>query len=580
MLTTLLSIILLITRTISNGRFSGIPTVDDNELGEFIISISETTTTITISFEENNGWVGIGFGQTMDYTNALIYEDNIDVNNGNLIELTLIQHLAGTAQEIPLSWTISSRTRINTTTTITISRSNTANTNSNSFIFDPLATHLAIMFAMGSGQGGAIRSYHGSKGKHFSVYNNEQETPSPTEAIISQPDFSKWNEHQFEQELFEAFRISGGLKPFLATTVRLIFHDCGGPDGQDITKSKCDGCIDFDNADHGGLVMRALYGPRENLNLEIIYERWNFLTRADFWAAAATAAVKMARKEDDHDNALDEETDPVWNIPYLFGRRDCEDEGQEWGDVNNATKTAGPKPFPNAKSSFRKSAKWFEDNMGFEPEEVIALLGVHTLGLMHGIDNSGNMNTGGSGFGNGGSGNFWVPSWDELDNDFYKAIVDRPGWAQAESIQGLWRWNSGSHFMLGPDIGMFLDLHGDNDNICDDKCMCVYPACTAFCSINTECQLNHFRNASSIVKRYANNNALWLKDFAAIFTKLVQVGWGNLLMRPTTTGFYTTTTGLDDGEDGEDGDRAVDMYGNCKVIIGFVVIISMLLNVY
>ena len=91
-------------------------------------------------------------------------------------------------------------------------------------------------------------------------------------------------------ELREEFDASGRFRDLLASTVRLIFHDCSGPPESGDAVSICNGCIDFSNEDHAGLVAQAV-NP-----LEDIYNKsgWSDqMSRADFWATAGNEVYKI-----------------------------------------------------------------------------------------------------------------------------------------------------------------------------------------------------------------------------------------------------------------------------------------------
>ena len=72
----------------------------------------------------------------------------------------------------------------------------------------------------------------------------------------------------------------------LASVVRLVFHDCSGPGAAGNPTSQCNGCIDFENEDHAGLVERAI-DPLDGVYTGSTTD-WETIipSRADFWAAA------------------------------------------------------------------------------------------------------------------------------------------------------------------------------------------------------------------------------------------------------------------------------------------------------
>ena len=77
-------------------------------------------------------------------------------------------------------------------------------------------------------------------------------------------------------------------RSLLATTVRLVFHDCSGPGEAGSTEvAQCNGCIDFQNDDHAGLQQGAVE-PLQDIYLS----GWNqAMSRADFWSAAGIIII-------------------------------------------------------------------------------------------------------------------------------------------------------------------------------------------------------------------------------------------------------------------------------------------------
>ena len=78
--------------------------------------------------------------------------------------------------------------------------------------------------------------------------------------------------------------------PLAGSVLRLIFHDCGGPPENNVDGiiSKCDGCIELDNfLDHENLEFRAI-DPMEDIYTGSINNWFEKMSRADFWAFAAT----------------------------------------------------------------------------------------------------------------------------------------------------------------------------------------------------------------------------------------------------------------------------------------------------
>lgn len=91
--------------------------------------------------------------------------------------------------------------------------------------------------------------------------------------------------HELRRDLRHRFDASGPEKPLIATTVRLTFHDCGGPhepgdDGHG--PSICNGCVNLDNPDNYGLHVAVEA-------MEEVYRYYDHaMSRADFYVAAGT----------------------------------------------------------------------------------------------------------------------------------------------------------------------------------------------------------------------------------------------------------------------------------------------------
>ena len=135
-------------------------------------------------------------------------------------------------------------------------------------------------------------------------------------------------------------------------------------------QSRCDGCIEFDKfEDHANLETRAVEP------LDDIYfgdNMWDTkMSRSDFWAFAGTYAIKYTSTSS---------ASTLPELPYLFGRQDCASSP----DVDVGTTTH--KVFPSAVAGWDSTFTWFHDSFGFEPRDVVAILGAHTIGRAHAAD--------------------------------------------------------------------------------------------------------------------------------------------------------------------------------------------------
>jgi hypothetical protein len=254
----------------------------------------------------------------------------------------------------------------------------------------------------------------------------------------------------------------------------MIFHDCVGG---------CDGCLDLDNPENFGLQKPV------NALRDVVEEHANSqtgLSRADIWALAGFVACDVSQARIDF--SLDHFR---W-----WGRVDCENTGQvcrnKDGDEVACSETKGPHhEFPSLNILTDDLYEFFENEFGFNEEDVVVIMGAHTIGRlakvvrrertprMNSIQVSLNgmlvqylfQNSGVSG------PNGWVPTRQTLDNAYYVELVggdsmddpievlvnDAPAWARVIER------NSGDTFpdrhfwasnMNGVDINMVLTPAG------------------------------------------------------------------------------------------------------------------------
>eukprot|EP01084_Bolivina_argentea_P048948 90098_1 len=283
-------------------------------------------------------------------------------------------------------------------------------------------------------------------------------------------------ENAFDQVHFNV-KANRNEKALLTSTIRNIFHDCGGADENGQKTSICNGCIDFSKPDHKGLWERAIF-PADYEGLEDIYTAridnraltWeNKMSRADFWGIAATFAVQkaFANAVAQNDASATPTASPtvtpftLKNIPIYYGRTDCStsdiDETARPTSQPTASPTVTPKQFPSATAGWDDTFTWFNNNFGFNVKETVAIMGAHTLGFV---------NEEYSGFSTGP----WVGGQlnSALDGSFYKSLTlttPQRVWQQRQNaVSGKWEWSepaattANGFIMLNVDIGLWKDI--------------------------------------------------------------------------------------------------------------------------
>ena len=194
--------------------------------------------------------------------------------------------------------------------------------------------------------------------------------------------------------------------PFIGGFVRLTFHDCVGDGG-------CDGCINHTLPDNAGL---KDYTDKLDLLYDSSYN--TKMSRADFYMLSSIVALDMA--------SVDSAVKFPRRINFTLGRVDCSTTPTE-----NKLNT-----LPDALHGTTMTLEFFETHFGFSHDETVALLGAHTLGRAK--------------IGNLGFEGRWVRRPNKrktlrpasrFDNEYYKAIFDRPLWFQKKvNASGKIQW--------------------------------------------------------------------------------------------------------------------------------------------
>eukprot|EP01084_Bolivina_argentea_P041708 76980_1 len=297
--------------------------------------------------------------------------------------------------------------------------------------------------------------------------------------------------NKLRDELRVKFDESGTpSRPLLAATVRLIFHDCSGPNNEDHSViSSCNGCIDVIHPSNAGLEQSAI------IPLNAIYNNnWsNKMSLADFWAAAATIALEYA-KDLDNLNKLDK----LPQIAYYFGRTDCIDE-------------TNMKIAASATGGWTETFNFFHTNLNFTVKETVAIMGLHTLGMTNSQHSQFPTSA-------------WVSDQEKLNNQFYKDLMDQnQPWAQTSNSNNLFAWTriAGSAYsfqtfiMLNSDMCLRYDIDNSIVNSNSGEVSCTIHNCPP----NSV--------TGSITSTYARYNQIWLTDVAHAFDKLIHTGYSD-----------------------------------------------------
>ena len=187
--------------------------------------------------------------------------------------------------------------------------------------------------------------------------NNRQPEDTPTTSAPTNPPSTSSQQSSsslsamaqvIQNAKTEIAAIINGRPILRALYLRMIFHDCIG--------GGCDGCINLDNIDNGGL-QSVMFSLRD---LEGKYAEQG-LSRADLWVLATFIGVEQAMPPEAR-----------VEMPFRhYGRIDCTDR-----------RTEGPDPpLCSANLGTEGVLKYFEEEFDFTPQETAAIMGAHTIGV-------------------------------------------------------------------------------------------------------------------------------------------------------------------------------------------------------
>eukprot|EP00536_Pseudo-nitzschia_multiseries_P004630 jgi/Psemu1/285227/fgenesh1_pg.78_\ len=274
--------------------------------------------------------------------------------------------------------------------------------------------------------------------------------------------------------------------------LRLVFHDCIGG---------CNGCVDMANPDNAGLdkAVNALESIANSFQ-----DRG--LTRTDIWMLSGLVATETAIPQ--------EHRDILFDLKWI-GRSTCEamvDCGLDFsGNPTVCTAMRGPH-VEQAHATFGTVSvqRFFENEFNFNPQQVTALMGAHSVGKMS-RENS------------GFSGR-WDLSSTSFDGGYWIELVGQPPSFSLEDVinddlprmpnRRQWRGiiNSDSRVtMLHTDIALVRNL----EDMRDGQANCDFEGPNS-CSHNTPFMPH--------AQRYTQDNRAWLLDFRDVFTLLIDHG--------------------------------------------------------
>mmetsp|Transcript_19626 Transcript_19626/g.30259 ORF Transcript_19626/g.30259 Transcript_19626/m.30259 type:complete len:826 (-) Transcript_19626:36-2513(-) len=316
------------------------------------------------------------------------------------------------------------------------------------------------------------------------------------------------------EQIRELIRSNHALAPKF---LRLAFHDCIGG---------CDGCVDMTDLDNTGLEIPISV-------LSTLVSEWKgkgILSRADIWALAAMVGSEVTQAQHD------------FYMEYA-GRIDCEDSGKTCLDENSNPQECRQdlgdfRAMPSPDILTHDLLDFFAENFGFNAQEVVALMGAHSIGTASREH---------SGF-NGPKG------WDNtnyfLDNNYYvmlvgaqangtetnleEAMETAPGWTQetvenggSSGLPDRMQWfrrrslDTERIISLNADVGLCRDLSGQlNPASGEVSCGFKNPA-----SNDQPARCPHAAATIDLMSMYRSDETKFLQDFEAVLKKMILNGY-------------------------------------------------------
>jgi len=171
----------------------------------------------------------------------------------------------------------------------------------------------------------------------------------------------------------------------IPSMIRMAFHDCVG--------HSCDGCINFDDGHNKGIT----------LTVKKVDDLWKpydkTISRADFWQLAShVALIRSGLKRKCHDK----KHCSFFDLQFWWGRKDCHTAPHSYhGDYTG-----------DGHGDYSEIKKVLHGNFGLDDTEIVALMGIHSVGGGHRDSSGFDYN--------------WQQDYLVFDNQYYKNLVSLP----------------------------------------------------------------------------------------------------------------------------------------------------------
>ena len=258
-----------------------------------------------------------------------------------------------------------------------------------------------------------------------------------------------------------------GLGSYLPLFIRLAWHSSGTFDVETKTGGSQGGCIRFRGTEND----EGRHGANNGLDLAIqrlqpVKEQFPFLSYADLFTFAGVVAAEAL-------------SDHKIKVPYAFGRYDYT-EGSHY--------TVDRVRLPDATKDEKHVREVFTKQMGFNDREIVALLGAHAVGKVH-PDRSGFGSTDLQP-GENPEALPWTFTPLSLDTNYYRTLLNEK-WSLYKNQSGAYQYeNEGRNLVMLPAEYVLV----------------------------TDPKFKQY------VDLYAKDEAVWQKDFASAFGKLLALG--------------------------------------------------------